>query len=43
MELGELALDKKSWRLCDNDNRLTIFDSSGVAVQDCIMTSMFEL
>ena len=40
IELGELALDKNSWRSSDNDNRLTIFDSSGVAVQDCIIASM---
>jgi ornithine cyclodeaminase len=41
MELGELALNQDSWRTSDNDSRLTIFDSSGVAVQDCIIASMF--
>jgi ornithine cyclodeaminase len=40
-ELGEVVLDKKSWRGGEDDNRLTIFDSSGVAVQDCVIASMF--
>jgi ornithine cyclodeaminase len=43
-ELGELVLEKKSWRSNDdNDARFTVFDSSGVAVQDCIIASMFAL
>eukprot|EP00804_Cyclotella_cryptica_P006435 CCRYP_018068-RA/>CCRYP_018068-RA protein AED:0.35 eAED:0.35 QI:390/1/1/1/1/1/2/9/355 len=40
-ELGELVLEKESWRVSEDDNRLTIFDSSGVAVQDCIIATMF--
>ena len=40
-ELGELALDESSWRKNNDDDRFTIFDSSGVAVQDCIIASMF--
>ena len=40
IELGELALDENVWRSSNGDNRLTIFDSSGVAVQDCIIASM---
>jgi ornithine cyclodeaminase len=39
-ELGELAQNKELWRSKD-DNRFTIFDSSGVAVQDCVIASMF--
>lgn len=39
-ELGELAQKKALWRSNENDDRLTIFDSSGVAVQDCIIASM---
>jgi ornithine cyclodeaminase len=41
-ELGELVLKKEFWRSNDNnDARFTVFDSSGVAVQDCIIASMF--
>ena len=31
---------KELWRSDKQDNRLTVFDSSGVAVQDCIIASM---
>ncbi|KAL7516441.1 hypothetical protein ACHAWX_001455 [Stephanocyclus meneghinianus] len=41
IELGELVREKESWRVREDDNRITIFDSSGVAVQDCIIATMF--
>lgn len=40
IEIGELANKKELHRSEDYDRRLTIFDSSGVAVQDCVVAKM---
>ena len=44
VKIGELAHRRALHRGCgvgnDGDCRLTIFDSSGVAVQDCVIASM---
>ena len=38
--MGELATRHDLHRRKDDDERLTIFDSSGVAIQDCIIAMM---
>ena len=41
ISLGELLLDKSTYqRRPENDHRVTIFDSSGVALQDCIISEI---
>ena len=41
ISLGQLLLDKSTYqRRNDDDNRVTIFDSSGVALQDCIISEI---
>mmetsp|Transcript_712 Transcript_712/g.1037 ORF Transcript_712/g.1037 Transcript_712/m.1037 type:complete len:404 (-) Transcript_712:376-1587(-) len=40
VELGELVTKKELHRSEEFDNRLTIFDSSGVAFQDCVVAQM---
>ena len=38
--LGQLILQEELHRNNDDDNRFIIFDSSGVALQDCVVSSM---
>jgi ornithine cyclodeaminase/alanine dehydrogenase-like protein (mu-crystallin family) len=38
--LGKLVEQPDLHRQAIDDNRLTIFDSSGVALQDCLITEM---
>jgi len=38
--LGQLILEEELHRKYDDDNRFIIFDSSGVALQDCVVSSM---
>jgi len=41
VEIGELATRHELHRRKDTDDkRLTIFDSSGVAIQDCVIAMM---
>ena len=40
VEIGELATRHELQRKDNNDKRLTIFDSSGVAIQDCVIAMM---
>mmetsp|Transcript_3320 Transcript_3320/g.5065 ORF Transcript_3320/g.5065 Transcript_3320/m.5065 type:complete len:404 (+) Transcript_3320:144-1355(+) len=40
VELGELVVKEELHRSEEFDNRLTIFDSSGVAFQDCVVAQM---
>ena len=40
VEIGELATRNELQRKDTDDKRLTIFDSSGVAIQDCIIAMM---
>jgi len=40
VEIGELATRHELQRKDNDDERLTIFDSSGVAIQDCVIAMM---
>ena len=40
VEIGELATRHELQRKDNDDKRFTIFDSSGVAIQDCVIAMM---